>query len=438
MLKISKVKRNSLAKALGLEVGDELVAFNGTPCQDELDVAFYTETDGFMLTVKNHRTGEETQLQVEKEEGEELGLAFEQNGKIRTCHNRCVFCFVDQMPKNMRESLYVKDDDYTMSFTCGNFVTLTNLTDEDMLRILRLNLSPLYISVHTMNKELRVKLLGNRFAGKIVEQIKTLANHGIQMHCQAVIVPNENDGDELAYTARELFKYYPTVRDLACVPTGITKYRENLPFIPDIDKEYSEKLLDLVDKLNEEFGVPFLIPADEYFVKAERELKPVKFYKDFSQIENGVGLTTRFLADAETALKEICKQGKNRLKRKKKVVIVCGVSAEKTLQALVEKCNASIENLQAVLLPVKNEFFGETVTCTGLLTGVDIANAVEKYKETQGDFDALMLDGNTMKEFEEIFLCGMTLKDLKKRLKIKNILINRGGGAGFIEKLFIK
>ena len=149
-------------------------------------------------------------------------MEFAKNDKIRTCHNRCVFCFVDQMPKGMRESLYVKDDDYNMSFSCGNFVTLTNLSDEGLERIIRLKLSPLYVSVHTMNPELRAKLLRNRFAGKIVEQIKRLAEGGIELHCQAVLVPGENDGEELAYTARELFKYYPTVRDLACVPTGLT------------------------------------------------------------------------------------------------------------------------------------------------------------------------------------------------------------------------
>lgn len=435
MLKIKKVKRNSLASELGLETGDILLSIDGYDLVDELDLLYYEETDGFSLCVQDHRTGEKATVAVEKEEGEPLGVDIEKDGKIRTCQNRCVFCFVDQMPKGMRESLYVKDDDYTMSFTCGNFVTLTNLTDSDMLRILRLRLSPLYISVHTLNPELRVKLLRNRFAGKIVEQIDTLAKHGIEMHCQAVIVPNENDGAELEYTARELFKYYPTVRDLACVPTGITKYRENLTNISDIDKEYSEKLLDLVDKLNEEFGVPFLLPADEYFVKAEREMKKEEFYGDFAQIENGVGLTTRFLTEATEALEIACKEKKNRLKKQKKSLIICGVSASKTNRELVEKCNEKIEGLQAEILTVENEFFGKTVTCTGLLTGQDIVKAVEKYKETGGRFDEIILAGNVMKEFEDVFLCGMHLDEMKKRLQFENISVNRDGGYGFIEIL---
>ena len=429
MLKIAKVKRNSIAKELGLEVGDEILSFDGLPCEDELDYLYYLETDVFSMVVKDHRTGTETTVEVEKDEGEDIGLTFEKNEKIRTCHNRCVFCFVDQMPKGMRESLYVKDDDYSMSFTCGNFVTLTNLSDEGLERIVRLKLSPLYISVHTTNPELRVKLLRNRFAGKIGEQIKRLAKGGIEMHCQAVIVPGENDGDELARTARELFAYYPNVRDLACVPTGITKFREGLTDIPDVDKAYSEKLLDLVDSLNKEFGVNFLLPADEYFVKAERSMKPVDFYGDFSQIENGIGMTAKFLSEAEAALSPCA------LKTPKKTLIVCGVSAAKTLKGIVESCNREIKGLQVELLPIENDFFGHTVTCTGLLTGRDIAAAIEKYREENGEFDEVVLAKDTLKEFEDVFLCGMTLGEMKERLHFENIRVNRDGGAGLIKIL---
>ena len=333
----------------------------------------------------------------------------------------------------MRESLYVKDDDYSMSFTCGNFVTLTNLLDEGLERIIRLKLSPLYVSVHTMDGELRAKLLRNRFAGKIQEQIERLVKGGIQMHCQAVIVPNENDGEALAFTARELFKYYPAVRDLACVPTGITKYREDLTYIPDVDKAYSERLLDLVEKLNMEFGVNFLLPADEYFVKAERRMKDVAFYGNFEQIENGIGLTTKFLSEAETALDAL--QENYRLPKAKKTLLISGVSAAKTTKALVQKCNEKISGLQAEILPVVNAFFGETVTCTGLLTGRDIVNAIEDYRKQGGRFDEIVLAGNTMKEFEDVFLCGMTLKQMKKALRFDNIRVNRDGGYGFVEIL---
>ena len=437
MLKITRVKRNSIAKELGLEVGDEIVAFDALPCEDELDYLFYLEQEFFTMTVRDHRSGAETEVEIEKEEGEDLGLEFEKNAKIKRCKNRCVFCFVDQMPKGMRESLYVKDDDYAMSFTCGNFVTLTNLTQAGLDRIVRLGLSPIYISVHTTNPDLRVKLLRNPNAGKILSQIDELVKGGICMHCQAVIVPNENDGAELARTARELFAYYPAVKDLACVPTGITKYRDGLPLIPDVDKDYSEKLLDLVDSLNAEFGVNFLLPADEYFVKAGRAFKDETFYGDFEQIENGIGMTTKFLAEAERALNAlpVKKDGKFHLKRAKKTLLLCGVSASKTNRALVEKCNEKTQGLQAEILPIVNEFFGATVTCTGLLTGTDMIRAVEAYRANGGAFDEIIIDGNTMKEFEEVFLCGTTLSQMKERLNFDNIRANRNGGTGFIRLL---
>ena len=433
MLKIKKVQKNSLAKSLGLEIGDEIVAFDNKPCEDELDYLYYEDASEFTMTVKDHRLGQETTLKVEKDEGEPLGLEFEKNTKIKTCHNRCLFCFVDQMPKGMRESLYVKDDDYSMSFTCGNFVTLTNLSDESLQRIIRLKLSPLYISVHTTNPPLREKLLRNRHAGKILEQIDALTKGGIEMHCQAVVVPNENDGEELARTARDLFRYYPKVKDLAFVPTGITKYREGLHAIPDIDKAYSEKILDLAESLNAEFGVNFLLPADEYFVKAERALKSVDFYGNFEQIENGIGLTTKFLFEAEESLSSL--PNGYRLKKPKKSLLVCGVSAAKTNRALVDECNRKITGLQAEILPVVNDFFGETVTCTGLLTGKDVVKAVQAYVERGGAFDELVLAGSMLKEFEDVFLCGMSLKEMKKQLKCKKISVNREGGKGFVNIL---
>ncbi len=434
MLKVTKVKRNSIAKELGLEVGDEIVAFDGKPCEDELDYLYYCEKEQFTMTVRDKKGHGEVTVEVEKEEGEELGVEFEKNTAIRTCHNRCVFCFVDQMPKGMRESLYVKDDDYGMSFSCGNFVTLTNLSDEGLERIIRLKLSPLYVSVHTMNPELRVKLLRNRFAGKIVEQVQKLVEGGIHLHCQAVLVPNENDGEELVRTARELFQYYPYVEDVACVPTGITKYREGLYPIPDVDKAYSENLLDLVARLNEEFGVNFLLPADEYFIKAERPFKETEFYGDFEQIENGIGMTSKFLAEVNSALIEVNERGRVALKQPKRSLLVCGVSAEGVMREVAEKCTQTIGNLTVDVLPVVNEFFGPTVTCTGLLTGRDILQALREYGKEQA-FDEVLLSGNVLKEFEDVFLCGMSLQGLKKELGFENIQVNRNGGYSLVEIL---
>ena len=438
MLKITKVKRNSVAKHLGLEIGDEVLAFDGFPCEDELDYLYYADKSSFSMTVKDGRSGKTLTVDVEKDEAEPLGLEFEKNTSIRTCHNKCVFCFVDQMPKGMRESLYVKDDDYGLSFTCGNFVTLTNLSDEGLERIIRLRLSPLYVSVHTMNAELRCKLLHNRFAGKIREQIRRLAEAGIEVHCQAVIVPGENDGSDLENTARELFAYYPYVRDLACVPTGLTKFREGLPQIPDVDGEYSAKMLELVDRLNDEFGVNFLLPADEYFVKSGKEFKDVAFYGDFEQIENGIGMTSLFLAETEAALGKISEKHKGRyvLKKKKRSLLICGVSAREINLRVARMAESTIEGLACDVLAVENDFFGHTVTCTGLLTGRDMLAAATEYLKTN-PADEIVLAGNTMKEFEDVFLCGMTLSEFERGLSgfgVK-VRVNRGGGAGLVKIL---
>ena len=438
MLKITKVKRNSIAKELGLEVGDVIVAFDGYPCEDELDYLYYADKESFTLTVRDGRSGEEVTVEIEKYEDEDLGLEFEKNTTIRTCRNGCVFCFVDQMPKGMRKSLYVKDDDYGMSFTCGNFVTLTNLSDEGLERICRLHLSPLYISVHTMNEELRCKLLRNRFAGKIVRQIERLSQAGIEMHCQAVIVPNENDGEDFAATARKLFAYYPQVRDLACVPTGLTKYREGLYPIADVDGEYAARFLDLVDELNREFGVNFVLPADEYFVKAGRDFKPVEFYGDFEQIENGIGMTSLFLSEVEDALDEISQKsgGRYALNKPKRSVIVCGVSAKQVNERVAKAAQDVMEGLRVDVLAVENELFGHTVTCTGLLTGVDMLATLKKYL-ADSPCDEVILAGNTMKEFEDVFLCGMRLDELKKSLSEYGVKVrvNRNGGAGLVDVL---
>ncbi len=418
---------------MGLEVGDEIVAFDGFACEDELDYLYYCDKESFLMTVRDKHGKGEITVEAEKDEGEDLGLEFEKI-PMRTCHNRCVFCFVDQMPKGMRESLYVKDDDYGMSFSCGNFVTLTNLSEEGLERIIRLKLSPLYVSVHTMNPELRVKLLRNRHAGRIVEQIKRLAEAGIRLHCQAVLVPGENDGEELAYTARQLFRYYPYVEDLACVPTGITKYREGLFPISDVDGEYSKELLDLIDRLNEEFGVPFLLPADEYFIKANREFKSAEFYGDFSQIENGIGMTTRFLSEADSALAELNAGGRCALNGEKRSLIVCGVSAEQVNVQVARKVENAVEGLKVDVLPVVNTFFGETVTCTGLLTGRDIVAAIKDYAKAH-TFDEVILAGSVLREGENVFLCGMTLEEMKKELKFTNIRANREGGYGLVKIL---
>ena len=414
MLEIVSAK-SRLAKKYNLKKGDIILSFDDMDAEDTLDYIFNDSKSTFEMRVKS-ADGSERKILVEKDEDESLNLTFKDEGKIKTCQNKCIFCFVDQMGGGMRESLYLKDDDYTMSFMCGNFVTLTNVSDSELQRIIRLHLSPLYVSVHTMDEKLRCELLGNRFAGKIVQQLKMLADAKITVHCQAVIVPGKNDGKNLEYTARKLFEMYPYVQDLAVVPTGITKFRDGLPSIPDFTREQAEDLLDLCDKLNSEFGINFLLPADEYFVRSGREFKCADFYGDFSQIENGIGMTSKFISEFEESIYNA------ELKKVRKIAVVTGVSACKTIENLCEKANKAVKNLQAFALPVENKFFGSSVTCTGLLTGGDIADTLERNRDR---FDFVIIPANTLKEFEDIFLDDMTVKQLCHRLKGKKIIINR-------------
>ena len=413
MLEIVSAK-SALAKKYKIKKGNKIISFDGFSAEDSLDYIFYDSKPSF--TMRLYNADGERDIQIEKPEYESLNLTFKNDGKIRTCHNHCVFCFVDQMGAGMRESLYIKDDDYAMSFMCGNFVTLTNLSDEDLQRIIRLHLSPLYISVHTMDEALRCELMGNRFAGKITSQLKQLAEAKITVHCQAVIVPDKNDGKNLEYTARQLFSMYPYIADLAVVPTGLTKFRDGLTQISDITKGSAAEILDICDKLNAEFGVNFLLPADEYFIRSGREFKPAEFYGDFAQIENGIGMTAKFIAEAGEGIY------KTKLKAKRRVAVVTGVSAFKVIENMCSRANEAAENLNAFALPVENDFFGKTVTCTGLLTGGDIARALEANLDK---FDCAVIPANTLREFEDIFLDDMTVKQLKRRLKGKKIIINR-------------
>jgi putative radical SAM enzyme (TIGR03279 family) len=421
MLEILSAKGN-FAKKYKLKKGDKITHFDGFEAEDDtLDYIFYDSKDKFSMRVLG-ADGTIRDIDVEKPEDESMNLVFKREDKIRTCHNHCIFCFVDQMGKGMRDSLYVKDDDYTMSFMCGNFVTLTNVFEKDLERIIRLHLSPLYVSVHTMNEKLRCELMGNRFAGKIVDQLKRLTDAKITVHCQAVIVPDKNDGAELEYTARKLFEMYPYVADVAVVPTGITKYRENLTYIPDITPESAKSVLEICDRLNEEFGVNFILPADEYFIRSGKEFKSANFYGDFSQIENGIGMTSKFLSEFNDSIYP------TELKTERRIGVICGVSAKGVIDGLCDRANKSVKNLKAFSIPVVNKFFGETVTCTGLLTGGDILEALEKQKE---NFDIAIIPANTMKEFEDVFLDNMTLKELKAKLKGKKIIVNRSSDEFF-------
>jgi len=409
MLLIDKVNKKEYgAKELGLEKGDAILKFDGYEAEDILDYVYYDGQENFTMEVRA-KSGEIVEVEVDKYEDESLGLTFADDGlKIRTCLNDCIFCFVKQMPRGMRPTLYVKDDDYRQSLLYGNFVTMTNVSDKDLDRIIRLQFSPLYISVQTMNGELRKKMLNNRFADKLPAQLDKLEAGGIAVNAQVVLVKGVNDGAELDYTIDKLYGYKNIV-SAAVVPCGITKFREGLYPIEDIDKEYALSVIKQVESANKRHGGSLIQLADEFFFKAEIPLPPAEYYDDFPQIENGVGMSVRFKSNVEY----LVSQAKRPLLASGKYLTVCGTSVYRFMLGIVKTVESSCKDVTINLLAIENDFFGHTVNCTGLLTGVDIYGAVSKYG---GDYDVLLIPDNCLMRGADIFLDDMTLNELSEKL----------------------
>lgn len=403
MLIIKEIEKNSIGEEIGLEIGDAVLKFDGHKVVDILDYLYYDAKEKFTVTIGT--CGKEVECEIEKDDDETLGLSFESDGlDMKLCRNNCIFCFVQQLPKGMRESLYVKDDDYRQSFLCGNYVTLTNVTDADIERIVRLHLSPLYVSVHTLYKDQRQMMLGNRFAGKLYDMIKTLTDGGIEIHAQIVLVKGVNDGVALETTCDYLAPI-KNVKTLAVVPCGISGHREGLTKIDDIDGEYAANLIREVERLNKKAGRNFIFAADDFYVRAKMSFPKYDVYGNFDQIENGVGMFTSFMHDYAEAS---CKSTYRRT-----FLIVTGVAAEPFISEYAKKTEALVEGLKVHVIAPVNKFFGPTITASGLLTGGDVKEAILNFKEP---FDEVVLPKNMMKETENVFLDGMTLEELQNSI----------------------
>lgn len=421
MLIIKSVQKGSLGEEIGLKAGDKILKFNGYNAEDILDYTFYDAENNFTITVEQEDGV--SSCEIEKDDDETLGLEFESdNLEIKTCRNHCIFCFVEQMPEGMRESLYVKDDDYRQSVMYGNYVTLTNVSDKDLKRIVRLKMSPLYISVQATDGETRKKMLQNRFADKIMDQLRYLNDNGIEMHTQVVLVKGVNDGEILKKTVYDLAAL-KGVKSLAVVPCGITKYRDGLTKIDDIDGEYSANIIRTLKGINEELGRTFVYAADDFYIRADMDFEPPEYYGDFCQIENGVGMNSKFDED----FKEACRKRSY----SKTFLCVTGVASEKFITRYAKKTMAFCEGLTIHVLGIKNEFFGESVTCAGLIVGQDIERAVKKFDE---DFDELVIVRSMLKSGEDIFLDDMTVSELSERIG-KKIRITECGGDSFFNQL---
>ncbi len=423
MLVVKDVEKNSIGEELGFEVGDILTHFNGHKIVDILDYLYYDSLTSFTMNVKSV-SGEDIEVNVEKDEFESLGLYFESDLlDIKTCKNKCIFCFVDQMPKGMRKSLYVKDDDYRQSFMVGNFVTLTNVNDEDIERIIRLKLSPLYVSVQVINPEVRIKMLNNRFAGDIFDKLKKLTDNGIKIEGQIVLVPGVNDGLYLEDTIKKLYSLRPNLLSVSVVPCGITKFREGLFPIRDIDKNYSKCVISQVKSLNNEFNENFATLGDEFYFRAGLQVEDSEFYGEYLQLGNGVGTTRKFHTELMESLKEKNESGK--------YLIITGESCVEFIKQECEIINKYCKNATYYVLPIKNNFFGETVNCTGLLTGQDIISQV---KEFDKEYDILVMSDIVLKQFEDVFLDNMTLEEFSKIIN-KKIYLTDGTGESFFDAL---
>ena len=410
-----RVQPESLAEELELKAGDSIVEVNGRKLNDIIDLSFELADEEIELLIE-HDDGEREIIAFDKDVDEELGVEFESAvfDGIHQCKNHCVFCFVDMIAPKMRKTLSIKDDDYRMSFLYGNFITLTNLTDKDFKRIEQFHLSPLFVSVHTMNPELRVKMLRTPLAAKINEHLDKLEAAGADYHTQVVLCADLNDGEELERTISELVSRRPNVLSLAIVPVGITKHRHDKFKLKQFNHEGAIKVIEQVErwqnKLRKETGRTFVYLGDEFYFLADREMPPEEFYDDFPQLDNGIGLTRSFITDWQ-----IEPQSQNEYVKPIYIDVIAGTSISSILQNLAEEAMRQKNNLNVRILPVVNEYFGSTVNVSGLLTGVDIINTLKSVDIDEcSNRDGILIPESALRSGEDVFLDDVTLNELKK------------------------
>ena len=426
---IKEVYKDSIAEEFDLESGDVLLEINGNKIEDIFDYQYFVE-DEYIEVLIRKKDGEELLLEIDKDADEDLGISFE-NGLMddyRSCHNKCIFCFIDQMPKGMRDTLYFKDDDSRLSFLQGNYITLTNMSDNDIDRIIKYNLGPINISVHTTNRELRCKMLNNRFAGDSLNKIDTLYKAGIEMNGQIVLCKGVNDGAELEKSISDLSKYIPVMRSVSVVPAGLTKFREGLYPLESFSKTDAQQIINTVEKyqkiLYKQHGLNFIHASDEWYIMAERDFPEEERYDGYLQLENGVGMM-RLLW--EEFIEEYNKIKNVKNKEKIEVSIATGVLAYDMIRKMCDLLEQKFNNLKIHCHKIINTFFGEKITVSGLITGADLITQLQN-KELG---DRLLLPNNILRSGEDIFLDDYTLKDVSDRLGVP-VVIAPSDGKGFI------
>ena len=421
---ISAVRKNSLAEAAGIVAGDKLVAVDGVQVKDIIELSFYTSDYEVELELENAQ-GQRRQVHIDKYPDEDLGLEFEAAvfDKVSTCYNNCIFCFVDQMIPGMRKGLYVRDDDYRLSFLYGNFITLTNLKEEDFQRIIQTHMTPLYVSVHATDPKVRCEMMHNRFAGELMDKLERLFAAGIEVHTQIVCCPGYNDGEILAKSFHDLYARHPHVLTMAVVPVGITKHREGLHPLRTFTKEEAAALIDQVTpwqrQCREETGKTFIYLGDEFYLLAGRDVPAAEWYDGFPQLENGIGLTRSFVDEWQATLPSL-----SSYQAASPAVIPVGESAFTVLQQLLDALNKQFNTAHS-FVPVPNQFFGGKVNVTGLLTASDILRTCKESGKrlilpaVVLNNDKLFLDDTALEQFRKEYPGKVDIaKDAKELLHL--------------------
>lgn len=420
---IKSIAPGSIAEEMDLVPGDALVEINHQEIQDIFDYQYMIEEEYIELLVRREN-GEEWLLEIEKDEDEDLGITFEQGlmDNYKSCTNKCIFCFIDQLPKGMRETMYFKDDDSRLSFLQGNYITLTNMKEKDIDRIIKYNLSPINISVHTTNPELRCEMLNNRFAGKIMAQLQKFYEHGVMMNGQIVLCKNINDGAVLEKSIEDLSQFLPYMESVSVVPMGMTKYRDGLAKVEPFNSEDAKDVIEIIErwqkKLYAEYDSYFIHGGDEWYIMAGLPLPEEERYDGYIQLENGVGMMRLLIEEFHEALNQ-AKPSARAIKKD----IVTGKLSYPYICRLIEDAKEKFPNMDVHVHCIRNDFFGETITVAGLITGQDIIKQL-KEKTLSGE---LLVPVNMLRSGEEVFLDDITLKDIEKALQVKACIIQSSG-----------
>ena len=433
---IKEVYPDSIAEEMEIEAGDILLAINDEEIEDVFDFRYLIK-DEYIEVLIRKPDGEEWLLEIDKGFDEDLGIEFDNSlmSCYKSCTNKCMFCFIDQMPPGMRDTLYFKDDDSRLSFLQGNYITLTNMKQKDVDRIVRMHLAPINISIQTTNPELRSKMLHNRFAGEKLKFLQTFYENHIEMNGQIVLCKNVNDGDELIRSIDDLAKFLPFMRSVSIVPAGITKYRDGLHPLELFNKQEAEQVIDLIEsrqkEFYDEFGLHFIHASDEFYITAEREFPEEDRYDGYIQIENGVGMMRLFINEFNEALADRKKESdydelRDNLSRT--LTLATGKLTYTTIQKFADQIMELFPRIKMNVCCIRNDFFGETITVSGLITGQDLIKQLKERKDQGEDLgDVLQIPSNMLRMGEKVFLDDVKVEDVEKELGLRVVAVDSGG-----------